>query len=329
LRLGATDKALRAYQKGLELSEALARDDPNNTEVKRDLSISYEKFGDVQLRLEATDKALRAYQKGLDLREALARDDPNNAQAQADLSTSFVKIARAHEQARDLVPARENDERSLAVDQKLSDRLPRSADARRGVALDCERLSKLCGRAGDWIAAVNYARQAIEHARAARAIAGDDQPFQWEFSITLRFLGYAQLGAGQAKEARQSFEEAVQANPRSFLAYNDLAWLLATCWDEAVRDGKKAITAARQACELTEWKNPLFLDTLAATYAEAGQFAEAVEWQKKAVAAPDSFDKQGLEQAKERLKLYESSKSYHEPRPEPAPGPGRTEKGNP
>jgi tetratricopeptide (TPR) repeat protein len=327
--MGATDKALQAYQKGLDLGEALARDDPNNTQAKRDLSVSYNKLGDVHLQLGATDKALQAYQKGLDLREALARDDPNNAQAQADLSYSYFKVARTHEQARDLVHARNNDERSLAVDQKLSDRLPRSAGARRDVAADCERLSQICARAGDWTAAVNYARQALEHARAARAIAGEDQSFQWDFSVTLRCLGIAQSGAGQGKEARQSFEEAVQANPRSSDAHNYLAWLLATFWDEAVRDGRKAIAEAKQACELTEWKNPLYLDTLAAAYAEAEQFAEAVEWQKKAVAAPDRFDKEEFERVKECLKLYELGKPYHQPRPVPAPGPGRTEKGNP
>ena len=49
LKLGATDKAMQSYQKSLELSEALAQADPNDAQAKRDLSISYDKLGDVHL----------------------------------------------------------------------------------------------------------------------------------------------------------------------------------------------------------------------------------------------------------------------------------------
>jgi tetratricopeptide (TPR) repeat protein len=128
------------------------------------------------------------------------------------------------------------------------------------------------------------------------------------------------MGAGQLKEARQSMEEAVKAGPQPAGACSSLAWLLATCWEDSIRDGKKAIGLATKACELSEWKNPDFLDTLAAAYAEAGQFDDAVKWQKKALEHPEAFDAAEFEQAKQRLKLYEARKPYHEPRPEP-PGP--------
>jgi tetratricopeptide (TPR) repeat protein len=196
--------------------------------------------------------------------------------------------------------------------------MPRDAGARRKVAGDCETLSRNCAGAGDWPAAASYAKQALEHARAAREIAGATQQFQWDFATTLRMLANAQIGAGQFQEARQSFEEAVEAGPQSADAYSALAWSLATHWADPIRDGKKAIELAKKACELTEWKNPHFLDTLAAAYAEAGQFVEAVKWQKKALEHPEAFDAVGLEQAMQRLRLYEALKPYHEQRPAPS-----------
>jgi tetratricopeptide (TPR) repeat protein len=83
-------------------------------------------------------------------------------------------------------------------------------------------------------------------------------------------------------------------------AHGAQAWFLATCWDDSIRDGKRAIEVATKLCELTEWKDPDALDTLAATYAEAGQFDDAVKWEKKALEQPDVLGPAGLEQAKAR-----------------------------
>ncbi len=91
---------------------------------------------------------------------------------------------------------------------------------------------------------------------------------------------------------------------------NDLAWLLATCDDPKVRNGADAVKFAEQAVAKTDRKNPMILDTLAAAYAEAGQFDQAVNAQKEAIALL-----QNEEQKKDfatRLKLYESSTPYRE-----------------
>ena len=89
--------------------------------------------------------------------------------------------------------------------------------------------------------------------------------------------------------------------------------------DPSVRHGKRAVEVATKLCELSDWKAPNSFDTLAAACAEAGQFADAVKWQKKALEHPEAFQAPELEQVKTRLKLYEAGKPYHEPKPEPAP----------
>ncbi len=71
-------------------------------------------------------------------------------------------------------------------------------------------------------------------------------------------------------------------------ALNALAWLLATCPESEIRNGPKAVAHALKACALDEWKSPELLDTLAAAYAEAGNFAEAEKWSLKSLSLPDA-----------------------------------------
>jgi len=95
------------------------------------------------------------------------------------------------------------------------------------------------------------------------------------------------------------------------LAFNDLAWLLATCPEESLRDGRRAVELATRSCELTEWKGAGTLGTLAAAYAETGDFDKAVEWQEKAIKLYTSEgDKK---EWSERLNLYKNRKPLREP----------------
>jgi tetratricopeptide (TPR) repeat protein len=84
---------------------------------------------------------------------------------------------------------------------------------------------------------------------------------------------------------------------------------LSTAPDDKVRDGKRAVEAAKKACELTSHKNGGFLDTLAAAYAEAGEFDKAVEWQEKALKAGD-IPIADLNAARKRLEMFKQKKAY-------------------
>jgi len=123
---------------------------------------------------------------------------------------------------------------------------------------------------------------------------------------------------GDAYAAKHDFErsladytEAIRLDPNDPTGCNSLAWLRATCPEERFRDGKTAVEYATKACELTSWADANYFDGLAAACAEAGNFAEAVKWQKKVLESPD-FPEEEREGARVRLTLYEEGKPYRD-----------------
>jgi serine/threonine-protein kinase len=92
--------------------------------------------------------------------------------------------------------------------------------------------------------------------------------------------------------------------------HGGLADLYATCPDAALRDGKRAVECARRACELSQWKNPFPLHTLAAACAEVGDFGGAVQWEKRALE-DEAFAARSGADARARLQLYEAGQPFH------------------
>ena len=114
-------------------------------------------------------------------------------------------------------------------------------------------------------------------------------------------------------EAVAHYQEALKREPRLALAQNQLAWVLATCSDASLRNGSKAVQLAQQASELSGGRNPVILHTLAAAYAENGQFSEAVETAKSALELAASQGNPALVQVlPNEIALYEAGSPYHE-----------------
>ena len=96
--------------------------------------------------------------------------------------------------------------------------------------------------------------------------------------------GNAYFHLGDFKHAESDFVVAVRLDRRDPDVLNNVAWFRATCPEARFRNGKEAVELATLACTLDKWKDADEIDTLAAAYAETGNFAEAERYQQKAMA---------------------------------------------
>jgi hypothetical protein len=119
---------------------------------------------------------------------------------------------------------------------------------------------------------------------------------------------------GRAKEAVAEYKAALALNPDWESVLNNLAWVLATRPEPELRDGAEAVRLAERACELTGQTNLWFQHTLAAAYAEKGDFAKAITAAERACQLAESSDREDLAKtAAARLNLYRSGHCLRSP----------------
>jgi tetratricopeptide (TPR) repeat protein len=137
------------------------------------------------------------------------------------------------------------------------------------------------------------------------------QYFIAEISRDYLGSGNTHLANKEYDKAVADYTEAIKLDPIDARPHERLAWVLATSTNDELRDGKKAVDFAKKACELTDWKKPDYLATLSAAFAESGDFKEAVQWQMKALEAPELEQDKDTEY-RQRLKMFQEGKPYRE-----------------
>ncbi len=160
---------------------------------------------------------------------------------------------------------------------------------------------------GNALAAKGRFDEAIENHRQAIQVNSNRPETFFHLGMTLDQLG-------RSREAMAQYREALKLNPNLAGALNNLAWVLATSPDDGLRDGAEAVRLAERACELSQNGQPMYFGTLAAAYAEAGRFPEAVATAEKAEQlANDAGLTAVAAKNRQLLELYRAGKPYREP----------------
>ncbi|MFM9964113.1 MAG: tetratricopeptide repeat protein [Planctomycetaceae bacterium] len=144
-----------------------------------------------------------------------------------------------------------------------------------------------------------------------QAIADYSKALQLDPQFASAYFNRGQASASQDRyeDALADYNEAIRLEPQYARPYDGRAWIWATCPDAKCRDGKRAVGSALRACELDARNGRSNVATLAAAYAEAGDFENAVKWQTRAVELASAADKPALQT---RLELFRSGKPFRE-----------------
>jgi tetratricopeptide (TPR) repeat protein len=157
------------------------------------------------------------------------------------------------------------------------------------------------------------ADQSLISLRRALEIDPNDADAHYNFGNTL-------LQLGRAREAVAQYSRALEINRDDIEAQNNLAWVLATCPDGAVRNGIQAVAIAERADSLTLSKSPVISATLGAAYAEAGRFADAVKAAERAFQLASAEGNQSRASSiRVQIDLYRIAAPFRDRRYTPVP----------
>jgi Flp pilus assembly protein TadD len=153
------------------------------------------------------------------------------------------------------------------------------------------------------LAARGKSKEALHHLRLALCLQPDIQ-MRLDFAALL-------YETGDLHQAVEQLRKASILKPDMPEPFNNLAWLLATCSVDSLRDGPEAVRCAKRACHLTEFKHHAMIGTLAAAYAEAGRFPQAISAAEMAVRLEAaSGETRSVHQ--QLLRLYRAGKPCRE-----------------
>ena len=291
---GNTNEAIADFRKALELWPDQSKDHNN--------------LGKALIQQGRVAEAMVEFQ-------AASRISPNDPDGESNLGAALLQQGNSQEAIWHLRQAVEKFPRHAQARINLGNALLRTGNADGAIAEYEKTLELPFDHAESEYSIASALRQkgdlesAIIHYRKAVELRPD-------YANAHNNLGNALRQQGQIKDAVREYEAALKSDPGFVLAQNNLAWLLATAADPALRNGAKAVELAEKAVIATGGNDAVMLHTLAAAYAEDGQFGKAVAAAKDALDIAEANGIAALaDSLRNKLTLYQSGTPYHETNP--------------
>ena len=212
MQLGATRKAFERYQEAMTILESRVAAEPDRADYQRDLSISYERLGDLLQALGQGDAARQYYQQALEIRQRLvAAARPRRLPARSvGILQRLGDLLQALGQGD---AARQYYQQALEIAQRLVAAEPDRADYQRDLSVFYGRLGDLLQALGQGDAARQYYQQALEIAQRLVAAEPDRADYQRDLSISYERLGDLLQALGQGDAARQYYQQSPGDSP--------------------------------------------------------------------------------------------------------------------
>ena len=291
LQLGNVDEAIAQYQKALQIN-------PDYPEAYNNLGIALLQKGNVA-------EAIAQYQKALQI-------NPDYADAHVNLGNVLLQTGRVDEAIAHIQKALQIKPGYAGASYTLGNALLQKGNVDEAIA----QYQKALQINPDYAEVYhNLGVALLQKGNVDEAIAQYQKALQIKpgYANAHINLGNALLQKGNVAEAIAQYQKALQIKPDSVNVLNNLARLLATYPDAHIRDGVQAVKYAGRACELTHYGVTPLVSTLAAAYAEAGRYDDAIAAAQKACAlATAAGEQELLEKNQQLLILYRAHQPYYE-----------------
>ena len=248
--------------------------------VTENNDLAHNNLGSVWWRSGRVDDAIREYQAALKV-------TPESPLARNNLGSAFLKQGKVAEAIQEFRRVLSRDPQSITGRFNLAGALLRSGRATEAVA-EYERVLAIKPDFAQGHLALGHALMRAE--RLADAIAQFKIAVQLQpgYAHARNSLATAFAAKQQWGEAIRCWRETLEIDPNNVAAQSGLAWTLATAPDPTLRNGAEALAISQRLSQTTEASNPMILRVLAAAYAEAGRFPEAIETTERGIALATS-----------------------------------------
>ena len=214
LALGFIKLAFDRYTLVQQKYERLIEAEPDRADYQRDLSVSYERMGDLYRALGQGEKARESYQESLAIRERLAQSEPDRADYQRDLSVSYNKMGDLYRALGQGEKARESYQESLAIRERLAQSEPDRADYQRDLSVSYNKMGDLYRALGQGEKARESYQESLSIAERLAQSEPDRADYQRDLSVSYNKMGDLYRALGQGEKARESYQESLSIAER-------------------------------------------------------------------------------------------------------------------